>query len=93
MLVWRGLLNDDFGVVNSTCALDIPWLFDPTWAKVSCMLVNFWIGFPYLFLVCTGALQAIPEELTEAARVDGAGGCRCSARSPCRSSSSRRRPS
>jgi len=48
--------------------------FDPTWAKVSCILVNVWLGFPYWFLVCTGALQAVPEELTEAARVDGAGG-------------------
>jgi arabinogalactan oligomer/maltooligosaccharide transport system permease protein len=36
------------------------------------VLVNLWLGFPYFFLVCTGALQAIPEELTEAARVDGA---------------------
>ena len=38
------------------------------------MLVNFWLGFPYFFLVCTGALQAIPDELSEAARVDGASG-------------------
>ena len=74
VLVWAGLLNDQFGIVNRTLGTDIPWLFDPTWAKVSCVLVNVWIGFPYWFLVCTGALQAVPEELTEAARVDGAGG-------------------
>jgi arabinogalactan oligomer/maltooligosaccharide transport system permease protein len=74
VLVWGGLLNDQFGVVNRTLGTDIPWLFDSTWAKVSCILVNVWIGFPYWFLVCTGALQAVPEELTEAARVDGAGG-------------------
>jgi arabinogalactan oligomer/maltooligosaccharide transport system permease protein len=74
VLVWGGLLNDEFGIVNRTLGTDIPWLFDPTWAKVSCILVNVWIGFPYWFLVCTGALQAVPEELTEAARVDGAGG-------------------
>lgn len=72
ILVWAGLLNDDFGVVNNLLGIHIPWLFDPTWAKVSCVLVNLWLGFPYFFLVCTGALQAIPEELTEAARVDGA---------------------
>jgi arabinogalactan oligomer/maltooligosaccharide transport system permease protein len=35
--------------------------------------VNVWIGFPYWFLVCTAALQAVPEELTEAAKVDGGG--------------------
>ncbi len=73
VLVWAGLLNDEFGVVNQALGLHIPWLFDPTWARVSCILVNVWIGFPYWFLVCTAALQAIPEELTEAARVDGAG--------------------
>ena len=73
VLVWAGLLNDEFGVINQTLGTDIPWLFDPTWAKVSCILVNVWIGFPYWFLVCTAALQAVPQELTEAARVDGAG--------------------
>jgi len=73
VLVWAGLLNDEFGVVNQTLGTDIPWLFDPWWARVSCILVNVWIGWPYWFLVCTAALQAVPEELTEAARVDGAG--------------------
>ena len=74
VLVWQGLLNDEFGIVNETLRTDVPWLTDPTWAKVACILVNVWIGFPYWFLVTTGALQAVPEELTEAARVDGAGG-------------------
>jgi ABC-type sugar transport system permease subunit len=72
VLVWQGLLNDEFGVVNQTLGTSIPWLFDPAWARVSCILVNVWLGFPYWFLVCTAALQAIPEELHEAARVDGA---------------------
>jgi arabinogalactan oligomer/maltooligosaccharide transport system permease protein len=71
LLVWQGLLNDDFGVVNRLFHLNIPWLFDGTWAKVSCILVSFWMTVPYFFLVSMGALQAIPEELTEAARVDG----------------------
>ena len=73
VLVWQGLLNDEFGVVNQTLGINIPWLFDPTWAKVSCVLVNVWLSFPYFFLVNTAALQAIPAELHEAARVDGAG--------------------
>jgi ABC-type sugar transport system permease subunit len=72
VLVWGGLLNDDFGLINRALGTDIPWLLDANWARVSCLLVNFWLGFPYFFLVCTGALQAIPGELTEAARVDGA---------------------
>lgn len=72
VLVWGGLLNDDFGLINRALGTDIPWLLGANWAKVSCLLVNFWLGFPYFFLVCTGSLQAIPDELTEAARVDGA---------------------
>jgi arabinogalactan oligomer/maltooligosaccharide transport system permease protein len=72
VLVWAGLLNDDFGAINSMFHISIPWLFDPTWAKVSCLLVNLWLGLPYMFLISTGALQAIPSELQEAAKVDGA---------------------
>jgi arabinogalactan oligomer/maltooligosaccharide transport system permease protein len=73
ILVWRGLLNDDFGVVNRLFHLNIPWLFDGNWAKVSCILVSFWLTVPYFFLVSMGALQSIPDELNEAALVDGGG--------------------
>ncbi len=73
LLVWQGLLNDDFGVVNNVLNTSIPWLFDPIWAKVSVILVSVWLTAPYFFLVAMGALQSIPAELTEAARVDGGG--------------------
>ncbi|HKB95099.1 MAG TPA: ABC transporter permease subunit, partial [Gaiellaceae bacterium] len=73
LLVWQGLLNDDFGVVNRLFHLNIPWLFDANWAKVSCIFVSFWLTVPYFFLVSMGALQSIPSELNEAARVDGGG--------------------
>jgi arabinogalactan oligomer/maltooligosaccharide transport system permease protein len=73
LLVWQGLLNDDFGVVNKLLHIDVPWLFDSNWAKVSVILVSVWLTFPYFFLVSMGALQSIPAELTEAARVDGGG--------------------
>ncbi len=73
LLVWQGLLNDDFGVVNRVTGLDVPWLFDSNWAKVSVILVSVWLTFPYFFLISLGALQSIPAELTEAARVDGGG--------------------
>lgn len=72
ILIWAGLLNDDFGMVNRALGTSIPWLFDAEWAKVSTILVNLWLGFPYMFLVTTGALQSIPAELSEAAEVDGA---------------------
>lgn len=74
LLVWAGLLNDDFGVVNKLFHTHIPWLFDPNWARVSVVLVSVWLTTPYFFLVSLGALQSIPAELTEAARVDGGGG-------------------
>jgi arabinogalactan oligomer / maltooligosaccharide transport system permease protein len=74
LLVWAGLLNDDFGVINKLLpgGLDRPWLFDPFWAKVSVIMVTTWLTVPYFMLVSLGALQSIPSELTEAARVDGA---------------------
>ena len=43
-------------------------------ARFSLILVNLWLGYPYMFLVCTGALQSIPKDLKEAAFVDGATG-------------------
>jgi len=76
LLVWRGLLNDDFGVVNKLLghvAIHVPWLFDANWAKVSVIIVSTWLTVPYFFLVSLGALQSIPAELVEAARVDGGG--------------------
>lgn len=71
LLVWSGLLNDDFGVVNRLFHISIPWLFNPWWAKVSIILVSVWLTVPYFFLVSLGALQSIPKELVEAAKVDG----------------------
>lgn len=71
-LLWAGMLNQEFGVINRMLGADIPWLRDPTLAKVSILLVNTWLGYPYFFLVSTGALQAIPNELKEASMVDGA---------------------
>jgi arabinogalactan oligomer/maltooligosaccharide transport system permease protein len=74
LLVWGGLLNDDFGVVNHLFHTHIPFLFNGTWARASVIFVSVWLTVPYFFLVSLGALQSIPSELTEAARVDGGGG-------------------
>ncbi|OCG72639.1 ABC transporter permease subunit [Microbacterium sediminis] len=73
-LVWAGMMNESFGFLNQVIfgGASIPWLTDPVMAKVSILIVNLWLGFPYMFLVCTGALQSIPDELQEAATVDGA---------------------
>lgn len=73
-LVWAGLLNRDHGFINNILfgGASIPWLTDPFLAKVSIIGVNLWLGFPYMFLICMGALQSIDKSLYESARVDGA---------------------
>jgi arabinogalactan oligomer/maltooligosaccharide transport system permease protein len=70
-LVWRALLNRTFGI-NRWLGIDVGWLERPALAMLSLILVNLWLGYPYMFLVCTGALQSIPTDLKEAAYVDGA---------------------
>jgi arabinogalactan oligomer / maltooligosaccharide transport system permease protein len=77
-LIWQGLLNQSFGPINRILGTDIPWLTSQALAgslpKFSVLLVNLWLGFGYMFLITTGALQAIPSDVKEAAFVDGASG-------------------
>lgn len=63
-----GLLQD-LGWISTNY---IPFLTDPTWAKVTIIVINIWVGVPYLMLIATGVLMNIPEELKESARIDGA---------------------
>ena len=72
ILVWKAMLNTDFGLINQILGSNIGWLTETNLARFSILMVNLWIGFPYFFLVCSGALTAIPEDLKEAAYVDGA---------------------
>jgi len=76
ILIWRGMLNPHVGVINKTLGSLIgwspAWLSDQWWAKVAILIINLWLGFPYMMLITTGALQAIPSEIYEAAEVDGA---------------------
>lgn len=50
-----------------------PFFTDPTWARVTVIVINIWVGVPYTLMQLTGVLQNIPSELYEAAKVDGAG--------------------
>ena len=50
----------------------LPFWEDPTWARVTVILINIWIGIPYLMLITTGILMNIPADLYESARIDGA---------------------
>ncbi|WP_374454219.1 ABC transporter permease subunit [Nocardioides sp.] len=74
LLLWSSFYNRDFGLINDLTGLDVNWFGGATTAKIAVLITNLWMGFPYMFLVATGALQAIPEDLKEAATLDGAGG-------------------
>ena len=72
MLVWRDMFNTDFGLVNRLLHTHIDWFGTTASSMFAVLLVQLWLGYNYMFLVCTGALQAIPADLAEAAQVDGA---------------------
>ncbi|MEV0808145.1 ABC transporter permease subunit [Micromonospora sp. NPDC050200] len=72
LLVWRDMFNTDFGLINNLFGLGVDWFGQDWTARFAVILVQLWLGYPYMFLVATGALQAIPRELTEATSVDGA---------------------
>ncbi len=78
-LTWRGLFNYEYGAVNLILKQwlrlpAIPWFSDPFWAFVAPILTNIWLGFPFMMVVALGGLTAIPQQLYEAADLDGATG-------------------
>jgi arabinogalactan oligomer / maltooligosaccharide transport system permease protein len=76
--VWRGFLNENFGAINRVLMLlditpePINWLGVALAAKGAVLLVNLWLGLPFMMTAVLGALSAIPRELYEAAKIDGA---------------------
>ncbi|MBP7552828.1 MAG: sugar ABC transporter permease [Spirochaetes bacterium] len=72
MMVWAAMLNQDFGMINRFLNLNIPWLYDPILTKITVILVNVWLSFPFFMVVCSGALQSVDRELYDIASVDGA---------------------
>ena len=76
-IVFKYLYHPRFGVINRALgALGIPaidWLGDPRWALFSIILLAIWRQFGYSMIIFIAGLQTIPDELYEAARIDGAG--------------------
>jgi ABC-type sugar transport system permease subunit len=74
--VWVGLLNPEFGVISQGLEAIFgwvpPWFADPFWAKVGILLIQVWLGTPYMMVIVTGALQTLPRDVYEAAALDGA---------------------
>jgi arabinogalactan oligomer/maltooligosaccharide transport system permease protein len=74
LLVWAQMFNRDFGLVNELFGLNVNW-YGGTWpARAMVLIANTWLGWPYMFLISLGALQALPSDSLEAAKIDGATG-------------------
>jgi multiple sugar transport system permease protein len=75
-VVWRYLLNTKYGLINVALGWvgihPIDWLGDPHWAMPAIILFAVWKNFGYNMIIFLAGLQAIPVELYEAARIDGA---------------------
>jgi len=73
---WAWMLNSESGVVNAGLAVfgipQINWLTSPQWAMVSVLLANIWIGIPFNLVILYSGLQGIPNDIYEAASLDGA---------------------
>ena len=70
VLIWRGMFQPD-GFVNDLLGTNIDFLSDPTGAQIIVILVNIWLGVPFMMMSISGALQSIPKNMYEAAELDG----------------------
>ena len=77
LLIMRTMLQQE-GAVNvllknaGLISESLPFLTDATWARITIIIINIWVGVPFTMIQVTGILQNIPSELYEAARIDGA---------------------
>lgn len=75
---WRSIMALDSGILNSALGAigiaPIPWLTSPSVALISVIIVNIWVGIPFNVTILYSGLQGIPDELYEAASLDGATG-------------------
>ncbi len=76
-LTWRGMFNFEYGSINLMLVKffslsPVEWLKSPVEAFAAVIITNIWLGFPFMMIIALGALQSIPQELYEAADIDGA---------------------
>jgi maltose/maltodextrin transport system permease protein len=76
ILVWKGLFNQNFGEINAIIdalfGVRPAWFADPNLARTMILIVNTWLGYPYIMILCTGLIKAIPSDLYEASAIAGA---------------------
>lgn len=77
ILVFKGLFNQNFGEINAVLdalfGIRPAWFSDPFLAKAMLLIVNTWLGYPYIMILCTGLLKSIPADLYEASALAGVG--------------------
>lgn len=77
IIIFSALFNDNFGAINADIiqplfGITIPWLTNATWTKVALIMIQTWLGFPFIYALFTGVLQGISSDWYEAADMDGA---------------------
>ena len=77
ILIFKGLFNQNLGEINfildGLFGVRPAWFSDPALARTMLLIVNVWLGFPYMMVLCSGLIKAIPADLYEASAVSGAG--------------------
>jgi maltose/maltodextrin transport system permease protein len=80
ILVFRGLFNQNFGEINlileALFGIRPEWFTDGTLARIMIVIVNLWLGYPYMMLLAMGFLQGVPEDHKKAAALEGASSLR-----------------
>ena len=80
ILVFRGLFNQNFGeinlILNALFGITPSWFTDGSLARVMLLIVNTWLGYPYMMLLAMGFLQSVPEDHKKAAALEGASSLR-----------------
>jgi maltose/maltodextrin transport system permease protein len=74
--VFKGLFNQNFGEINAILdavfGVRPAWFAEPLLAKMMILIVNTWLGYPYIMILCAGLIKAIPSDLYEASALAGA---------------------
>ncbi len=77
-LGWWWMFDPSYSSINWLLQVfgipDVPWLGEPLWARASVIIVNVWYGAPFFMIMYLAALKSVPEQLYEAAEIDGATG-------------------
>lgn len=74
VLAWRNMFQAQYGTIDiifNKLGITISWLSDPLWTFIACIIVNIWLGIPFMMVIALGAMQSIPAELYEVAAIDG----------------------